>query len=160
MLQNSSILSTTQTKLQLTEFLDKYQDTVCLTLHSRQSASFSSYFMMSFANTSGAEPIGHKSYTDCHLTATPASDGSDLVQPITALCVSCHEHGGHSDHAVGFHQEQKGQDGYHWLRKKSNAPPAIIHMQKPACYYASRLKNYAWPAIQNTNHTLPIIITV
>jgi len=57
--------------------------------------------MMLFLNTSWAEPIGHKSCTDCHLTATPASDGSDLIQPVTTLCISCHKYGGNSDHAVG-----------------------------------------------------------
>lgn len=51
--------------------------------------------------TSWAEPIGHKFCTDCHLTSKPASDGSDLIRPVTTLCIECHQKGGRNDHAVG-----------------------------------------------------------
>jgi len=74
----------------------------------RKVSLFFLLFIMPFINLSGAEPVGHKSCTDCHLTATPASDGSDLVKPVTELCVSCHDQGGRSDHAVGV---PPGPDG-------------------------------------------------
>lgn len=67
--------------------------------------------LMLLLNISWAEPVGHKLCTDCHQTATPASDGSDLLQPVTTLCTSCHENGGNADHAVGVPPGVDGTGG-------------------------------------------------
>ncbi len=67
--------------------------------------------VMLFLNTSWAEPVGHKLCTDCHQTATPAPDGSDLVKPVAILCNSCHENGGRNDHAVGIPPGADGTGG-------------------------------------------------
>jgi len=67
--------------------------------------------IMLLSNTSWAGPVGHKSCTDCHLTAKPASDGSDLTQPVTVLCINCHKYGGRSDHAVGIPPGTEGTGG-------------------------------------------------
>ena len=36
-----------------------------------------------------AQAAGHAQCTDCHATVTPSAD--DLIQPLSALCVNCHQ---------------------------------------------------------------------
>ena len=58
-------------------------------------------FVCIYANTAYA--VSHEPCSLCHLSDPPAADGSDIIQALPDLCISCHpERTGDKEHVINI----------------------------------------------------------
>jgi predicted CXXCH cytochrome family protein len=53
--------------------------------------------------TNTAYAVSHEPCSLCHLSDPPAADGSDIIQPLPDLCISCHpDRTGDKEHIINI----------------------------------------------------------